>query len=1750
MALASGFISVGTGPTNLVVLKPTSSGRPVNLGPTMDPAGSLNLSQAELNTITAGVLRIGSSTAGDMTLIAALVAPGPQTLSLVSGGQITQSNNADTITATNLRLQGGGMVSVQGANVVNTLSGGSTNGAFVFFDDHDLVVASVDGVAGVSGGGNGNNLIIVVQNPGVSANDPGALTVSDPITNLGGNIKLTADNMSINAALNAGTGVVVLQPFDGAVTTIDLGGVDSPSTLGLTDAELDEAAAGVLQIGGAGISTPIVISAIIDAETHYTTLSLETTGSVSETGGDLSGTNLSISAGVLDSSQLDPLVVAESGVAIATQSGAVWLSNSNASGLTIAAGLNGVSGISDAEADQTISVTTPGGLTVAANVTASGAGDVQLIALDSPSTGNDVTVDSGVAVSTATGNITVTAGDNVTINGTLATGGNGTITLSGDVGGADNNDGTTITLASTGTLAASAGATLNGGSNADTFFIHPIAGTPITVHGNDPTTPPGDTLNIDLTGADGAVQTVTGVGAGFFTFSNRSTVTYDGIETINGTPIPFALVLDMTAEGFEDGNSKPDVINVSTDASGFLTVTVQNDSVGPAIVFFHGLASGVSSFSIVGSTDPETLNVDETNGKVPPITFEGNEPTTVPGDTLNVTLTNATEAALNLTGANAGVFSFTNAADITYSSVEAVNASGGTYTLTMDTVTLGFQEGSTGPDTVDPSTDGLGNLVVQAANDGGFRSVFFTGGAAAINLFVLKGSSDPTVLTVDETNGGLPPISFQAVAPATSQGDQLILDLTHAAGAALALTGLNAGKFTFTNRASVTYAGVGEVDVSNGIYALSLDMAAAGFQDGNSTPDLIGVSSDAVGDVLISAASNGGTLAPLFMGEGAAVSSITITGSSDPDALSVDETNGNLPPLTFNGNGPSTFPGDSLTLTATTATTATVTAAAPGAGQITFTDRAAVSYTGTEAINGSGVTLDVVVNMATLGNQEGNPTPDVVGVSVSAGNLAVTAANNGGAAGMIFNGAASGVGSLQIVGSSDRDTVNVDETNANLPPITFTGNGPSMAPGDTLNVKLTGATGSALALTGVNAGDFTFNNRSSISYSGVESVNGTNGLYDLKLDMAAAGFEDGNPNSDLIQAGLDASGANFAVTIGNNGGALAPFFSGAASGIRSIDVVGSTDAETLVVAESAAGLPTLTGNVTGDGAHSDAGSLPAGALPLTGPAINFNGGGGNDSLQLKLVKTHNVSYYSDTSAANSGNISVDGLLLSFEAATSLSLGSGGGVLLVDSSLTPTSVLTLQDAGTANNGVSQVVGDTDLATTNFSGFSYATVHGGAFSSSITLAGVDGSTPTTGAALQTLVLHGDGSSGDQFRVEGLPASVTLGMVGSASDDIFAIASAGLTLDGINGLIFIDGRGGANRLVVSEASATAADHIGINSQGMFSVVHRFAVSYGAVGGTFAGGVFLYTGSGNDTINLYATPANAQLYVNTGAGDDAVIVTSPTNTLDALFSEVILDEGPGSNLLAVSDYGGTTSDNVGVTESAIYSFSKPFTILYGATDGDLSGGIFLYTGSGNDTVSVQGTAAHAGTQIFTGAGNDTISIGSSTGFLNHLFGPVAIDAGPGANTLIVNEFGETFGDTLQVTANAVLSAGNPDGAIYFGASGGSFAGGFYVITGPGSDVVNILGAPLNSPFYLFTQAGEDSINIGVTNSSAYNIGIDAGTGTNSVYVVDLSGRGSAHTAVLGPTSGIVVVTYPGGSSSFIQFTNIEDPLGLASGA
>ncbi len=309
------------------------------------------------------------------------------------GGTATSSSNIGVFvrTAGEISAGGSGAVEVIGYGG-NAAASGSSNNFGVYLDNAGAAITSGGGDVTVTGTGGGG-----VNSFAVRLAATGTITTAAN----GGDISVAGDSMDLaGGTLDAGANRVTLkQQTNGS--RIDLGGGDVfsglPRTLGLTDGELDQVTAGVLQIGDNNSGSVSFTSAIDLAGTD--TLEIISGSTVNDTGGAtvFTDTNLAIvaAAGVGTTS---PLNIAVSNFEAYGGSGGVNVANIG--DLTIGDVNSSLTGASADNAAITISAAS--NQIVSESIDSDG-GDVSLTA-----TGNLI-VDTGVTVFSGVGSLSLAA---------------------------------------------------------------------------------------------------------------------------------------------------------------------------------------------------------------------------------------------------------------------------------------------------------------------------------------------------------------------------------------------------------------------------------------------------------------------------------------------------------------------------------------------------------------------------------------------------------------------------------------------------------------------------------------------------------------------------------------------------------------------------------------------------------------------------------------------------------------------------------------------------------------------------------------------------------------------------------------------------------------------------------------------------------------------------------------------------------------------------------------------------------------------------------------------------------------------------------------------------------------------------------------------------------------------------------------------------------------------------------------------
>lgn len=543
--------------TGIVTLQTVANGQLIDLGGT-DAFGTLGLTDAELDFITAGTLLIGSTTSGSIEFTAAVSPANVTTLSLITGDAITDNNTVDAdIIVANLAMQAvNGIGSADAIDLgVNTVAAAnSTSGSIRLLQLTglgDLTVGTVDGVVGISNQATtgpsqtriqtqASNLII--NSAVTSALDPLALLV-------GGNNSLLDNNASISTtagfgidlqgasmALEDGTvtagnsGRVRINPFF-VGQAIDLGSTsDAGAALALSDTELDTITAGTLRIGQSGIGDITITDAI--TLTNTSTLNLETSGAVldSNLGTDITVDNLVFRTGSGFGTTANRVGLDVNDLAFANTGGVVNLSNLG--DLTIAA-VDGLASSSNSGTTTAVELLGNGTLTFAVDTSSTG---------DATFTASTATFNNSVDIDVTAGTLAVDA-TTINLDGNLdaptITGTATTVNVIGSIGGAEIQDAVDV---------AASGATVNVGDG--TFAGGITIDRALTMLGD------GFTSTTTVNVADGT--------AGMAVTSNG--VTIDGFQfTGDGTPVNATGIL---IDGSAGALSNILIGDANTDALG------------------------------------------------------------------------------------------------------------------------------------------------------------------------------------------------------------------------------------------------------------------------------------------------------------------------------------------------------------------------------------------------------------------------------------------------------------------------------------------------------------------------------------------------------------------------------------------------------------------------------------------------------------------------------------------------------------------------------------------------------------------------------------------------------------------------------------------------------------------------------------------------------------------------------------------------------------------------------------------------------------------------------------------------------------------------------------------------------------------------------------------------------------------------------------------------------------------------------
>jgi hypothetical protein len=314
-----------------------------------------------------------------------------------------------------------------------------------------------------------------------------------------------------------------------------------------------------------------------------------------------------------------------------------------------------------------------------------------------------------------------------------------------------------------------------------------------------------------------------------------------------------------------------------------------------------------------------------------------------------------------------------------------------------------------------------------------------------------------------------------------------------------------------------------------------------------------------------------------------------------------------------------------------------------------------------------------------------------------------------------------------------------------------------------------------------------------------------------------------------------------------------------------------------------------------------------------------------------------------------------------------------------------------------------------------------------------------------------------------------------------------------------------------------------------------------YGGTGGNtfniletsyFYYNTFLSAGSGNDTVNVYAT--GSALYLsNPGGLDNVYVGLGSLANIDGMVDVVA---GAGATNLFPDDRNDTIARTVSLYNGSLIGLA-PANIAWTPTSSASGGviGLHAWGGSGGDTFNVYNTSNfYHWTALDTGTGNDTVNVYATggtlydrndggrdltdigLGSLSQVYAPVYV-SGAGSTYLLLDDSSDAANRTLSMVDGAVT--GLAPANIYWSANTlGSTAGGVDLLEvrdGPGSNTINVHGT---SSFYYYTYlsgtgGGLSYVNVQATSprvgNGAINLYVNGGNGQQEVTLGSLAPAG-----------------------------------------
>ncbi len=337
-------------------------------------------------------------------------------------------------------------------------------------------------------------------------------------------------------------------------------------------------------------------------------------------------------------------------------------------------------------------------------------------------------------------------------------------------------------------------------------------------------------------------------------------------------------------------------------------------------------------------------------------------------------------------------------------------------------------------------------------------------------------------------------------------------------------------------------------------------------------------------------------------------------------------------------------------------------------------------------------------------------------------------------------------------------------------------------------------------------------------------------------------------------------------------------------------------------------------------------------------------------------------------------------------------------------------------------------------------------------------------------------------------------SVGLAMGGGNDIFTVAGS------IGGATYLTGNGGSDIINIQSASGVLQARGGAGNDSITLQNNNSGSE-----------VSLFGESGEDILNVQRMIE--PVIVRGGDDNDVINVGSAApnsgGTVNFISDLLDVDGEAGTDTLNVDDTAETEDDALRVTATRLTGLGMSDGIDYANMEF-----INIGSGSGNDVVDVESTAAGSLTTIATFGGDATVNVSSdapiNSGNLDGIEGELTLLMGAGVNELNISDKGSTVADdNILITQNRITGLA-PAAINYF--TGGRYDKGVNIWFGEGSDTATVTSTHADSITTIRANDGDDRITAVDADASADD-GVLILLGENGNDTLD---AGSWHSATI----------------------------------